>query len=115
MMASSLSRWTEHASTSSLLGLLFLGGLHITTLEMKTSPRDNPALARILSSSFPAEPTKGRPDSSSLRPGASPTKTTWELRSPSPRTLFFTDLQRPHSEHASTWDLSFSTSRLFES
>ncbi len=98
----SLSRCPEQASTSVPFGFLFSGGRQRTTFDIKTLFLLSPAPASSLSSSFPADPTNGRPDSSSLRPGASPTKTTRESRFPSPFTLFFAPSQSPHRRQLAT-------------
>ena len=81
--ASSHGQWWR---TSSGLGSRLPGGRALTTFVMKTSSRRRPASARTWSRSLPAAPTNGRPVSSSLRPGASPTRTTPARALPSPGT-----------------------------
>ena len=49
---------------------------------------------RILSSSWPAFPTKGSPRRSSSKPGASPTNTILAFRLPSPKTVLVRDVDR---------------------
>src|SRR3954470_18984916 len=71
--ASSHGRWW---ATSSAFGSRLPGGRALTTFVMKTSPRSRPASSSRRSSSLPAPPTNGRPDSSSFAPGASPTSMT---------------------------------------
>src|SRR3954454_11238762 len=83
--ASSHGRWW---ATSSAFGSRFPGGRALTTFVMNTSSRWRPASSSRRSSSLPAPPTNGRPDSSSLAPGASPTSITAAVALPSPGTRF---------------------------
>src|SRR3954454_17973855 len=96
--ASSHGRWW---ATSSAFGSRLPGGRALTTFVMNTSARSRPASARSLSSSLPALPTNGRPDLSSLAPGASPTSMTVAVALPSPGTRFVacSQMSKPHG----TW------------
>src|SRR5579871_6224871 len=57
---------------------------------------------RILSSSFPDSPTKGRPVASSVAPGASPTHTSPAVGEPSPGTGFVADRPSGQRVHPAT-------------
>lgn len=86
-----------HAATSSGCGSLLPGGLHFTMLAIYTSCLFSPIAPMILARSSPAGPTKGRPDSSSIAPGPSPTNRRDASRAPSPNTTFFLVLLRGHA------------------
>src|SRR5215207_331183 len=79
---SSSSSWRRsqplQRATSGALGVRLAGGRHFTTLRMAQSARSSPASASSRSSSAPDLPTNGRPVSSSVAPGASPTNATSE-------------------------------------
>ena len=76
----------RQATISEGLGLRFPGGRCFRTLQMKTSSRRNWIASRILVRRSPDFPTKGRPSSSSVAPGASPTITKPAFGFPSPGT-----------------------------
>src|SRR5579862_381334 len=78
----------EHAAISSGSGVRLFGGRHLTVLQMYTSSRFNPIAPMILLSNWPARPTNGSPCKSSSWPGPSPTKTSFALRLPVPKTTF---------------------------
>src|SRR5918992_1857218 len=65
-------RYGLQDSISSGSGSRFPGGLHMTTLQMRTSWRVNPISPRSVFRSCPAAPTNGRPCLSSWNPGPSP-------------------------------------------
>src|SRR3954469_1663153 len=96
--ASSHGRWW---ATSSAFGSRLPGGRALTPFVMKTSSRCSPASSSSRSSSLPAPPTNGRPDSSSFAPGASPTSMTAAVALPSPGTRFVacSQISKPHG----TW------------
>jgi hypothetical protein len=72
-------------------------GLHVSTLQIYTPfSRERLMAARILSSNFPARPTKGSPFKSSFSPGASPTRIRDALGSPTPNTKLVRDRPRAH-------------------
>jgi hypothetical protein len=73
---------------SSSWGVRFSGGRHLITLQMYVSSRFKPMASMILSSSWPARPTKGRPVRSSSRPGPSPAKSSRAFGLPSPNTMW---------------------------
>ena len=74
-------------ATSGAFGSRFFGGRALTTLVIQTSSRTSPASASSSPSSLPARPTNGRPSSSSVAPGASPTNMTRAAGFPSPGTI----------------------------
>ena len=84
-----LNKNGSQASTSSASGFLLFGGLHFTTLQIKTSFLVRPIASIIFVRSFPALPTKGSPCSSSSLPGPSPTNTSLAFGLPSPKTILF--------------------------
>ncbi len=86
--ASCASSHGIECATSAAFGSRFFGGRALSTLVMNTSSRCSPASASSSSSSLPARPTNGRPCSSSLAPGASPTIITSAGAGPSPGTKF---------------------------
>ena len=87
MSSSSRSRNGIQCAISGAFGSRFFGGRALTTFVIQTSARTTPASASSSSSSFPARPMNGRPSSSSVFPGASPTKTTAAAGFPSPGTI----------------------------
>src|SRR3954454_22132360 len=91
----------REGATSSAFGSRLPGGRALTTFVMKTSERCRPASSSSRSSSLPAPPTNGRPDSSSFAPGASPTSMTAAVALPSPGTMFVacSQISKPHG----TW------------
>jgi len=78
------------------MGSRFLGGLHLTMLQMNTSFLDKPISESSVSRNFPAAPTKGFPLMSSDCPGASPMKMTGLSELPSPGTAFLRVFQSGH-------------------
>ena len=81
--------------TSSGNGSLLFGGLHLTTLVIKTLSLFSLIDPSISSKNLPAAPTKGSPILSSAAPGPSPIKT---------RLLFHLGV-KPPSENFSTFEL----------
>ncbi len=69
---------------------------------MKTSSGERPADVRRRRSTFPADPTKGRPVESSSLPGASPTKRTLASTEPSPGIACFRPSWSRQSVHRTT-------------
>src|ERR687886_2872385 len=78
---------------------------------MKTSPRLRPIWARSVSSSRPAAPTKGRPWTSSLNPGASPTIITSAGTGPLPGTAWVRLAWSPQTVHTRMRACKASSSR----
>ena len=74
-------------ATSGAFGSRLPGGRALTTFVIQTSSRTRPASASSSPSSLPARPTNGRPSSSSVAPGASPTNITEAAGFPSPGTI----------------------------
>src|SRR4051812_35129549 len=87
MIASSRSSHGMQCATSGAFGSRLSGGRALTTLVIQTSSRTSPAAASSSPSSLPARPTNGRPSSSSVAPGASPTNITGAAGLPSPGTI----------------------------
>jgi len=77
-----------------------LGGLHLITLVMKISERSRPACCRAASRSLPPLPTKGFPERSSSRPGASPTSINLAGAGPAPGTARVLPCQRGQRRQA---------------
>ena len=96
------------------IGSRFSGGLHFTTLVMKTSFLEKPISGNNESRNLPAVPTKGSPLMSSDRPGASPMSITLLSGLPTPGTAFRRFFQRQHFVQTTTSAAMKSRSSLLE-
>src|SRR5918911_1707948 len=108
-----LCRYGRHAVRSSSSGTLLFGGLHFTTLVIKTSDLSMPAFCIAWSRIRPAAPTNGFPFRSSFFPGASPMNINFAETCPSPGTAFFLVLESLQSGHPITSPAIFSRESFF--
>ncbi len=102
-------RYGAQAATSSGSGSRLSGGRHLTTFVMKTSSRRHSIEPRSLTSRSPARPMNGRPRRSSLKPGASPTRTTSVSGLPSPGTALVRPSASRQRVHVRTSDATASS------
>jgi len=109
-----LAKYGVQVSISRGLGWRFPGGLHFTTLVMKTCSLENPICDKSVSSNLPAAPTKGSPLRSSDLPGASPTNIIRPVRLPTPGTAFLRDFQSGHFVQITTSEATASKSSFLD-
>lgn len=98
--ASWRTRNPRHFTISASVGGRFAGGRHFTALHTYTSSRVSPTEVRALSSRRPEAPQKGRPDASSLAPGASPINTIDADGGPEANTEQVREACKGHATHA---------------